>query len=130
QGFWQTADYSYYERVGGLPVLRPLTEMQIKSQIARPRAGEAIRAGSEVRVHGAAWTGESEVTRVEVSADAGRTWAEARLQGQSRRYAWRLWDYTWRAPAAAGRVTLMARATDARGRTQPTTRDPDRRNYM
>src|SRR5439155_21620900 len=75
QGFWQTTDYSIYERVQGLPVQRPITEMQIKSQIAQPRAGAMIAAGSEARVQGAAWTGESEVTRVEVSADAGRTWA-------------------------------------------------------
>jgi hypothetical protein len=70
------------------------------------------------------------VTRVEVSADGGRTWSEARLQGRAQRFAWRLWEYTWRAPANAARVTLMCRAIDARGRTQPTTRDPDRRNYM
>jgi DMSO/TMAO reductase YedYZ molybdopterin-dependent catalytic subunit len=130
QGFWQTTDYSIYERDQGLPVQRPITEMQIKSQIAQPRAGATVTAGSEVQIHGAAWTGESEVNRVEISADAGRTWADARLQGRPQRYAWRLWEYTWRAPANAGRVSLLSRATDARGRTQPATRDPDRRNYM
>jgi hypothetical protein len=31
---------------------------------------------------------------------------------------------------AAGKHTLMARATDKRGRTQPMERDPDLRNYM
>ncbi len=130
QGFWQTADYSYYERVQGLPVLRPITEMLVKAQIARPRAGEIVRAGAAVRVHGAAWTGESEVARVEISGDSGRTWADARLLGRGQRYAWRLWEHSWRVPAQAGRVTLMARASDARGRTQPAHRDPDRRNYM
>lgn len=130
QGFWQTTDYSIYERDQGLPVQRSITEMQIKSLIAQPRAGATVTAGAEVRVHGAAWTGESEVNRVEISADAGRTWADARLQGRPQRYAWRLWEYTWRAPANAGRVSLLSRATDARGRTQPAARDPDRRNYM
>jgi hypothetical protein len=70
------------------------------------------------------------VTRVEISADGGRTWADARLQGRAQRFAWRLWEYQWRVPNQAGRTTLLARATDARRRTQPTTRDPERRNYM
>ena len=30
----------------------------------------------------------------------------------------------------AARLALMSRATDARGRVQPATRDADRRNYM
>ena len=43
------------------------------------------------------------------------------------KYAWRLWEHDWR-PGQAGRHRVMARATDARGRTQPMQRDPDRRN--
>jgi DMSO/TMAO reductase YedYZ molybdopterin-dependent catalytic subunit len=130
QGYWQTTEYSYFERVRGLPELRPITELQVKSLIAQPRAGATVQAGATVRVHGAAWTGESDVTRVEISADGGRTWADARLQGRAQRFAWRLWEYQWRVPNQAGRTTLLARATDARRRTQPTTRDPERRNYM
>jgi len=130
QGFWQTSDYSYFERMNGVPTMRPVTEMQVKSLIARPRANEMVRSGTEVRVHGAAWTGESHITRVDVSDNGGTTWAQARLAGEGQRGVWRLWDYTWRAPANAGRVTLMSRATDAAGRTQPMTRDTDRRNYM
>ena len=131
QGFWQTTDYSYFDREHGLPVMRPVAEMQVKSLISRPRAQEQLAAGREHRVFGAAWTGGSaEVTRVEVSDNGGRTWAMARLLGPAQRFAWRLWEYTWRAPADPGRATLMSRATDSRGRTQPMMRDPDRRNYM
>ncbi len=130
QGYWQTTEYAYYERVRGLPVLRPITELQVKSLIAQPRAGAAIPAGATYRVHGAAWTGESEVSRVELSTDGGRTWTDARFQGRAQRFAWRLWEYNWRVPNHPGRATLMARATDARGRVQPANRDPDRRNYM
>ncbi len=128
-GFWQTLDYAVFERRFGQPVLVPLTEMQVKAQIARPRAMEAVRAGAAYRVHGAAWTGDSDVTRVEVSTDGGTAWSPARLLGRPVRHAWRLWEYTWRVPERAGRARLLARATDARGRTQPMRRDPDRRNY-
>ena len=44
-------------------------------------------------------------------------------------FSWRLWEYTWKG-LKAGNATLMARATDKRGRVQPMERDPDRRNYV
>jgi DMSO/TMAO reductase YedYZ molybdopterin-dependent catalytic subunit len=129
-GFFQTFDYSIFERRGGQPQLVPITEMQVKALIAQPIAGRMLGTNAEVRVHGAAWTGESEVTRVEVSTDGGRMWQPARLLHQAVAHSWRLWDYSWRTPAQAGRVTLMARATDARNRQQPMERDADRRNYV
>src|SRR5947207_219543 len=62
EGFWQTFDYSYFERENGLPVIRPITEMQVKSLIARPGQGEVIAAGRPSRVAGAAWAGTASVT--------------------------------------------------------------------
>jgi DMSO/TMAO reductase YedYZ molybdopterin-dependent catalytic subunit len=130
QGFFQTMQYSYFERRDGLPTLVPGTELQVKAQIARPARGEVVSAGTTYRVFGAAWTGESEVSKVEVSADGGRSWAAARLLGEAVPFAWRLWEYEWRVPGEAGAYALIARATDRRGRTQPKERDPDRRSYM
>jgi DMSO/TMAO reductase YedYZ molybdopterin-dependent catalytic subunit len=129
-GFFQSIDYSYFGMINGLPSVIPIQEMQTKAQIARPKAGEQIAAGTDYKIRGAAWTGESEVTRVEVSVDGGKSWNEAKLGDKSTRFAWRLWEFPWRAPDKAGPVTLIARATDARGQTQPTKRDPNRRNYV
>ena len=128
-GYDQSVDYAVWDRSSGLPSLTPITEIQVKASIARPTAGESIPAGADYRVRGAAWAGESEVARVEVSADGGKTWDAATLLGEPVPLAWRLWEFTWKAPAA-GRHRLLARATDRRGRTQPADRDPDRRNYM
>ena len=89
-----------------------------------------LGTNTDVRIHGAAWTGESSIARVDVSTDGGKTWQQARLLGQAVPHAWRLWEFTWRTPAQAGPVTLMARATDARDRQQPMQRDPLRRNYV
>ena len=44
--------------------------------------------------------------------------------------SWRLWEYEWHTPATPGKQTLMARATDSRGRVQPSERDADRGTYM
>jgi DMSO/TMAO reductase YedYZ molybdopterin-dependent catalytic subunit len=123
-GYYQTLDYAFWEN----GELVPLTGMQTKAQIARPVAGEVLPANTSVRVHGAAWTC-GEIAKVELSADGGLTWNGTELLGVSKPHAWRLWQYDWRTPGP-GSATLVARATDSRGRTQPTERDWNRGTYM
>jgi DMSO/TMAO reductase YedYZ molybdopterin-dependent catalytic subunit len=130
QGYFQTFDYTRWDRSAGLPTLVPLGEIPVKAAIARPTAGERIPAGTARRIEGAAWAGPAAVARVEVSTDGGTTWSAARLLGEAVPYTWRLWQHDWQVPATPGPRTLLARATDDRGRTQPPHRDPDRNNYM
>src|SRR6266481_1611865 len=129
-GYYQTLDYAYWKRRGDIGELVPLSEMQIKAEIAQPSEGETVPANSNVRVHGAAWTSNGEITKVEISSDDGATWNEAKLLGEARPDAWRLWEWSWKTPARSGKATLIARATDSNGQTQPTERDPDRGTYM
>jgi len=129
-GYFQTLDYSIFERQAGAPTLVPLTGNAVKAQIARPFRGEAVPRGKEYRVFGAAWAGEASVSKVEVSSDGGQSWATARLLGEPVRHAWRLWEWSWRTPEQAGSYQLVARATDERGRTQPPKRDGDLRTVM
>jgi DMSO/TMAO reductase YedYZ molybdopterin-dependent catalytic subunit len=129
-GYWQTLEYAYWQRTHGLPTLTPVAEMLVKAEIARPALYETVPAGQPYRVFGAAWAGESEVTSVEVSTDGGHTWQPAQLLDETVPFAWRLWEFSWMPPAAPGRHTLQARATDRAGRSQPTAHDADRRNYM
>jgi DMSO/TMAO reductase YedYZ molybdopterin-dependent catalytic subunit len=129
-GFYQSLDYSFWDRSGPLPTLAPLAEQQTKAEIARPENGETIVANSAYRVHGAAWSGTGEITRVEVSFDSGGTWQDAKLLGEPVKNAWRLWEYEWRTPAKAGRHIIFARATDSRGFVQPADRSGDRGTYM
>ena len=129
-GFYQSLDYTYWDRSGALPTLAPLAEQQIKAEIARPENGETIAANSSYRIHGAAWSGESNVTKIEISCDAGGTWREAKLLGEPVKHAWRLWEYDWRTPANPGRQTVVARATDSGGSVQPLDRSGNRGTYM
>lgn len=129
-GFYQTLDYAYFERRDGQPSLVPVTEVQVKSQIARPSWGESLERGSDYAVRGAAWSGGTNIAKVEISADGGATWAEAELEEEGSEWTWRLWKYTWRVPGEPGPRRLMARATDGLGHMQPSTRDIDRRSYM
>ena len=129
-GYYQTLDYSYWKRRGDVAELSPVTELQIKAEIAKPAQSDKVPANSTVRIHGAAWASGDEIVRVEVSTDGGSTWKEATLLGESKPNAWRFWEFNWKTPTAPEKQTLVARATDSLGRTQPAHRDPDRGTYM
>jgi DMSO/TMAO reductase YedYZ molybdopterin-dependent catalytic subunit len=129
-GYFQTFDYSTFQSTGGLAQATPITELQVKAQIARPTEKEVIPAGKPYTIRGMAWAGEARVAKVEISSDSGRTWFETTLEGKPVPYAWRLWNYSWQVPRKPGIAKLMARATDSKGQVQPLERDPDRRNYL
>jgi sulfite oxidase len=96
-----------------------LTALNVKSVIAGPTDGASLKPG-RVSVHGAAWAGEADIAKVEISTDAGATWSPAKLGNEQAHYAWRLWSYDWKA-ARSGDYTILSRATDSQGRTQPST---------
>jgi sulfite oxidase len=96
-----------------------VTSLTVKSVIAGPSDGANLRAG-KVTVHGAAWAGEADIVKVEISADGGATWSLAKLGHDQSHYAWRLWSYDWK-PGKAGDYTIQSRATDSQGRIQPAT---------
>jgi DMSO/TMAO reductase YedYZ molybdopterin-dependent catalytic subunit len=129
-GYYQTVDYGFWESATGGARLVAITEMLVKALIARPATSEVISAGTTYRVAGAAWTGNAEVVKVEVSVDQGKSWNDASLGEETSRHSWRLWEWQWQTPKTSGTCTLMARATDSRGRTQPMERDANRGTYM
>jgi DMSO/TMAO reductase YedYZ molybdopterin-dependent catalytic subunit len=97
----------------------PLTALSVKSVISAPADGTSLRAG-KLSVHGAAWAGEADITKVEISTDGGANWNSAKLGHEQAHYAWRLWTYDWK-PGKPGDYSILSRATDTQGRTQPTT---------
>ena len=96
----------------------PLTALNVKSVISGPLDGARLKAG-KAAVHGAAWAGEADIVKVEISTDAGASWHPASLGHDQAHYAWRLWTYEWK--AKGGDYTILSRATDSQGRTQPST---------
>lgn len=93
-----------------------ITSLGVKSIIAAPMEGARVNRGA-VRIHGAAWAGEAEIAKVEISTD-GQNWNEAVLGKDRDHYAWRLWSYTWTAEKD-GEYQLRSRATDSQGHVQP-----------
>lgn len=128
-GYWQTAEYSYWNRHSGEPVGVPIRELQVKSEIARPTRGERIATATPYRITGAAWS-DTDIVKVEVSTDGGQNWKEAKLLGDALPFTWRLWEFQWQPPKTPGKITLMSRATDKNGRQQPKAHDPDKKAYL
>jgi sulfite oxidase len=98
---------------------RILESMPVRSIITSPQNGHRLAAGTrELRLRGAAWSGEPDVRRVDVSTDFGATWQQARLANPRNRYDWRRWTATLKLPSD-GYYEVWARATDSSGRSQP-----------
>ncbi len=94
-------------------------EMGVKSIITRPAAGLALQGAGFYEISGLAWSGAGRVTRVDVSADGGRSWAEAALQDPVLPRALTRFRIPWRW-AGGGAIRLQSRAVDESGRVQPT----------
>ena len=92
-----------------------VTEQTIKSALALPWPVE-LDAGPH-RIAGYAHSPAGRIATVEWSADAGRTWQPAELRGPQARLGWVRFEFSWDAPA--GIHSLMTRATDVAGNTQP-----------
>ena len=68
--------------------------------------------------------------KVEISCDGGKNWTKARLLDEVSENSWRFWEFEWKTPDQPGKTTLLARATDSAGRTQPAERIADHGTYV
>lgn len=94
-----------------------LTVQSTKSALALPWPA-TLPAGPQL-IRGYACSPHGTIAKVEYSLDAGQTWAQATLREPNIARAGVRWDFRWQ--AQPGEYTLMTRATDAQGYTQPDT---------
>jgi len=92
--------------------------MGVKSVITHPSAGMTMKGRGFYEVSGLAWSGSGRITQVEVSADAGKSWAKAALQVPILPLALTRFRLPWNWDG--GPVLLQSRATDEKGNIQPT----------
>jgi sulfane dehydrogenase subunit SoxC len=89
-----------------------------KSAILKPSFGMTMKGPGLYEISGLAWSGAGRISKVEVSADAGQTWAPAALNDPILPKALTRFRLPWRWDGRPS--TLMSRATDETGGTQPT----------
>ncbi len=125
EGFWMNSAYRLPDTpCGCIPPgtapkkTVPISRMTTRSLIINPPDGAQIERKRPVEVMGIAFSGGYSIRDVIVSVDGGKTWRQARLGQDKGRFSWIQWFYPWR-PSKAGRHTLMARATNSIGESQP-----------
>jgi hypothetical protein len=91
---------------------------------------EVIQAGSDYLVTGAAWSGNTDVSEIELSTDGGQHWTAAEFIDPAQPHVWRRWQFLWRVPQKPGQYTLAARAKDANGAAQPEKHNPNHGTYI
>ncbi|MCM8749218.1 sulfite oxidase [Thermomicrobiaceae bacterium CFH 74404] len=127
EGYFQREHYRYVQSDDPVEDAPPVTRARVRSLIVRPADGARLPL-APVEFSGIAWSGYGPVTRVEVSIDGGASWAAAELGADQGLYAARPWSFRWH-PPQPGRYTVLARATDALGNSQPLSPQWNRQGY-
>jgi len=91
--------------------------MGVKSVITRPSPGLTLPGPGLFEVSGLAWSGSGTITRVDVSADGGQTWAEATLSTPVLPRALTRFRIPWKWNGVP--AIVKSRATDSMGEVQP-----------
>lgn len=89
----------------------------LNSEILNPADGTTVRSGRHVISGYAVASEHRRVVRVEVSTDAGHSWADAELEADVQPWTWQRWRLV--AELEPGGTTLLARAWDDSGAQQP-----------
>jgi sulfane dehydrogenase subunit SoxC len=91
--------------------------MEVKSFITSPSFGQHLKAPGFYAISGVAYSGDGRIAKVMVSADGGKSWSEAALQGPVHDKAFTRFVMPWRWEGQP--AVLQSRAWDEAGNVQP-----------
>ena len=91
--------------------------MEAKSVITSPSGMQKMQGAGLYQISGLAWSGFGRIRRVDVSADGGKTWAQAALEGPALPKALTRFRMPWRWDGSPS--VLQSRAIDETGAVQP-----------
>ena len=95
-----------------------MLQMEPKSVILKPSFSVDMQGPGYYEISGLAWSGLGRVRRVDISADGGKSWAEAALTNPVLPKALTRFRLPWM--WNGGPAVVMSRTTDEKGRVQPT----------
>ncbi len=90
---------------------------EVKSFITHPSFGHSLKGPGYHEISGVAYSGNGRISKVMVSADGGKSWAQAALQGPVHPQAFTRFRMPWRWDGQP--VVLQSRAWDESGAVQP-----------
>ena len=126
-GPYQSIDYMYYPNHFNDNGAQPVTTMNVNSTIQKPLNLKRLNTGKH-EIKGIAWTGKGFITKVEISTDNGFTWSNAKVDDTNPSYKWISWSYEWNV-MEKGDFTILSKATDSYGQTQPSEANWNRNGY-
>src|SRR6266704_3415111 len=91
---------------------------EVKSFITHPSFGHSLKGPGYYEISGIAYSGNGRISKVMVSADRGKSWAQAALQAPVLSKAFTRFRMPWRWDGGPG--VLQSRAWDEAGNVQPT----------
>lgn len=106
----------FYETQGWGPDFMTPTRSRIDAPDHESRFSLGQLSGP-IEVKGIAFGGDRGISRVEISDDNGKTWADANIHYAGTKLTWALWSYDWK-PDGPDDYTLVIRATDGEGAVQ------------
>lgn len=90
---------------------------EVKSFITHPSFGTTLREPGYYEISGIAYSGSGTIKRVMVSADGGKSWTDAAIQGPAQDKAFTRFHAPWRWDGSP--AVLTSRAIDDGGNIQP-----------
>jgi DMSO/TMAO reductase YedYZ molybdopterin-dependent catalytic subunit len=114
---WNTQYYRLFGPGNPSGGSAPLARQMIKSAFELPWDA-TVSADRTTVLRGRSWSGGGAVRTVDVSTDGGASWQRAHTHGPGEAEGWLRWELPWR-PEGTGAHTLLARATDSTGASQP-----------
>jgi sulfane dehydrogenase subunit SoxC len=108
----------YTLRVKGPKSWQFFFPMEVKSFITHPSPGLTLKGPGFYEISGLAYAGNSRISKVMVTADGGRSWAQAALDEPVLRKALTRFRLPWRWDGQP--AVLQSRAWDEAGNVQPT----------
>jgi sulfane dehydrogenase subunit SoxC len=112
----ETLQYTY--RVAGPKIWQFFFPMEVKSFVTHPSPGLTLKGPGFYEISGLAYSGNGRIAKVMVSADGGKSWAQAALDEPVLPKALARFRLPWRWDGQP--VVLMSRAWDESGNVQPT----------
>jgi sulfane dehydrogenase subunit SoxC len=112
----ETLQYTY--RVAGPKIWQFFFPMEVKSFVTHPSPGLTLKGPGFYEIAGLAYSGNGRIAKVMVSADGGKSWAQAALDAPVLSKALTRFRLPWRWDGQP--VVLQSRAWDEAGNVQPT----------
>jgi DMSO/TMAO reductase YedYZ molybdopterin-dependent catalytic subunit len=125
ENFWMSTAYRIPDTPGGIMKpgekdvrMVPIDRMLPRSFLTNLKDGDKIHVGAQTKVRGIAFGGDAGLKEVAFSSDGGANWKSAMLGEDHGAFSFRQWhaDFAANKP---GRRTLMVKATNRNGITQP-----------